>query len=104
MDPRSWPQRIAEISPYQFALFRIALGLYLALHFAHLVPYGAELFSREGIFPDPGLNFTFGILPNPLEHWDSPALVIGMLVVLTVLSLLFAAGIARRPVAIVLWY
>ena len=104
MDPRSWPQRIAAISPYQFALFRIALGLYLALHFAHLVPYGAELFSREGIFPDPGLNFTFGILPNPLEHWDSPALVIGMLVVLTVLSLLFAAGIARRPVAIVLWY
>ena len=104
MDLRSWPGAIAAISPYQFALFRILLGIYLAVHCAQLIPYAPELFSTAGVLPDSALNFTHGILPNPLEHWDSPTLATAMLVALTVLAVLFAAGIARRPIAILLWY
>ncbi|MBA3960818.1 MAG: hypothetical protein H0X40_02820 [Chthoniobacterales bacterium] len=34
---------MSAISREQFALFRIALGVYLTIHFAQLLPYGAEL-------------------------------------------------------------
>lgn len=36
----------------QYSLFRALLGLYLLVHFADLVPWGAELFSRRGVLPD----------------------------------------------------
>ena len=29
--------------------FRVAFGAYVAVHFGSLVPYAAELFSREGM-------------------------------------------------------
>ena len=73
------------ISPRQFAIFRIVLGVYLAVHFAQLIPYGAELFSDHGVFADSDLNFTHGILPNPLEHWDSPVFVTAFIFSLVVL-------------------
>lgn len=93
-----------SISSRQFAVFRIALGVYLAFHFAHLVPYGTELFSNHGVFADSTLNFTYGILPNPLEHWDSPIGVTAFLLALCVLSIAFAAGVCRRPAAVLLWF
>ena len=92
------------ISPRQFAFCRVALGVYLAVHFVQLIPYGPELFSDRGVFADPRLNFTYGILPNPFEHWDSPALVTAFLFVLLVCSISFAAGVFRRTAAIVLWF
>ncbi len=63
---------MTAMSARHFAFFRIALGLYLALHFAQLLPYGAELFSNQGMLPKAQLNLTFGILPSPLAVWDSP--------------------------------
>lgn len=94
----------APVTPHQFALFRWLLGLYLAVHCAHLLPWGPELFSREGVFPDPAINPLHGLFPNPLALWDAPWMVTGWLVALTALSLLFAAGIARRTVAVALWF
>ena len=93
-----------SITERQFALFRILLGGYLFVHFLRLIPYGRELFSREGVFPDPALNLTWGLFPNPLYRWDSPAAVRGILVASCLLSVLFAAGIWRRPVAVGLWF
>lgn len=93
-----------SISPRQFAIFRIVLGSYLALHFALLIPYGAELFSDQGVFANPRLNFTYGILPNPLDCWDSPAFVTGFLIILFLLAISFAVGIFRRTAAILLWF
>ena len=87
-----------------FAIFRMVLGIYLAWHFAQLIPYGTELFSDRGVFADPRLNFTFGILPNLLEHFDSPAFVAAFLIVLSVLALPFAAGLYRHSAAILLWF
>jgi hypothetical protein len=93
-----------SISPKQFAIFRLVFGIYLVIHFALLVPYGAELFSNRGVLADARLNFTFGILPNPLEHYDSPAFVTGFLMALSIFAAAFALGIFRRAMAILLWY
>jgi hypothetical protein len=93
-----------QISAAQFAIFRIALGLYLAFHFAQLIPYGAELFSNQGMLPDARLNPTFGILPSPLAHWDSPSCVTAFLSGLTLLSLAFTAGAFRRSAAVLIWF
>jgi len=95
---------IAPVTPRQFAWFRIIFGAYLAIHFAHLVPWGAELFSREGVIPRASLNPTYGILPNVLAWWDSPAFVTAFLVTLVALSVLFAAGVVRHAAALLLWY
>lgn len=88
----------------QFAFFRIVFGLYLFVHFAQLIPWAGELFSRTGMLGDARLNFTHGILPNPLEHWDTPAFATGFIAVLTLLAGLFTLGIARRTTALLLWF
>lgn len=93
-----------SISPKQFTIFRIVLGSYLALHFAQLIRYGAELFSNQGVFADPRINFTYGIFPNPLEHWDSPGFITTFVFVLFLLAIAFASGLFRRTVAILLWF
>ncbi len=95
---------VAPVTARQFAWFRIVFGLYLAIHFIHLVPWGTELFSRDGLLPSARLNPTYGILPNVLAVWDSPTFVIVFLLTLTVLSLLFTVGIIRRTAALLLWY
>jgi len=95
---------VAPVTARQFAWFRIIFGAYLAIHFAHLVPWGAELFSREGVIPRASLNPTHGILPNVLAWWDSPAFVTAFLAALIGLSVLFALGVARHVAALLLWY
>jgi hypothetical protein len=95
---------VAPVTPRQFAWFRIIFCAYLAIHFAHLVPWGAELFSREGVIPRVNLNPTHGILPNVLAWWDSPAFVTVFLLALVGLSVLFALGVARHVAALLLWY
>jgi hypothetical protein len=104
MDIRARLHDVAPVTAKQFAIFRIALGAYLAAHFAHLVPWGAELFSREGVLADAALNPTHEIFPNLLAAFDAPSFVVGFLLALVVCSLLFAAGIARRAMAMLLWY
>jgi hypothetical protein len=91
-------------SPIQFTIFRITFGIYLALHFAQLIPYGAELFSNRGVLADPRLNFTYSLFPNFLNYWDSPASVASFLVALVLLAAAFAAGFLRRTAAVLLWY
>lgn len=93
-------------SPFQFAMFRIALGTYLAIHFAMLIPYGAELFSREGVLPDPSLNLTYSVFPNVLNLGpvSSPLGVSIVLSLLSLLSIFYTAGFYRRPIALILWY
>jgi hypothetical protein len=95
---------VAPVSARQFAWFRIVFGVYLAVHFAHLVPWGVELFSRNGVLPEAALNPTSGILPNVLTWCDTPLLVTGFLVALVGVALCFTLGICRRTAAILLWY
>jgi hypothetical protein len=92
------------ISSRQFAIFRMALGVYLTVHFVQLLPYGTELFSNQGMLPNARLNLTFGILPNPLAYWDSPGCITTFLAGLTLLSVALATGICRRSAAVFLWF
>ncbi len=91
-------------SSYQFTLFRIGLGVYLLIHFAMLIPYASELFSSQGMLPNPMLNPTHIIFPNVLNWLHTPAETMGFMGALTVLALLFTCGINRRLVALLLWY
>ena len=97
--------RTKPISPYQFALFRMGLGLYLAIHFIHLIPYGAELFGKNGVIGDPTLNPLYGIFPNPLVWFGNNAqFVTGYIVAAVVFSVLLTVGIMRRTASFALWF
>ena len=96
-------RRVKLISPYQFAVFRIALGLYLVQQFLFLIR-SPEQFSREGLRPDAALNFTHGVLPNPLAWWGTPDLATAWLVGMLVLSVSLMLGSLRRTTCLLLWY
>lgn len=87
-----------------FVVFRVLLGSYLSLYFARLVPYGKELFSSDGVLPTASANPTHPYFPGFLSVWDSPEVVTTALLLLTVLALAFSVGLARQPIALLLWY
>jgi hypothetical protein len=89
-------------SARHFALLRIALGLYLVMHFAALIPYGAELFSTSGMLPDATELPSAKLFPNPLGAASAVGIEL-TLQILVALALLFAGGVLRRPVAVALW-
>lgn len=86
-----------------FGAFRIIFGLYLAVHFAMLIPYAPQVWGFLGMLPDPALNFTYGLVPNPLNLPFPPVALRAVLAFLTVLSLALAAGFLRPVVSVILW-
>ncbi len=88
----------------QYSVFRFLFGAYLCIHFAQLVPWGAELFSNQGVLPQGSASPLVFLYPNVLALWDAPAVVTGLLLVGAGLSVLFAAGWHDRVAAIGLWY
>lgn len=88
----------------QYSLVRALLGLYLALHFLVLIPWGPELFSDRGMLPDASLSPFHAIFPNLLFVLDGAGSVVALLVVGALASGLLAAGIADRVAALGLWY
>ena len=75
--------------------FRVAFGAYLFVHFAQLVPWGAELFSSRGVLPR-SASPLLHLFPNVLALNDSPAAVNAFLVGETVVTFL-AGGPEGRP-------
>jgi hypothetical protein len=90
--------------PMQFAVFRIALGIYLTVYFLVLWPYAPELFGRSGVVPDPRFNIGDVPIPNLLRWVDDPATTRAFAASLAFGALLLAFGVLRRVTAIVLWY
>ena len=88
----------------QFSLFRAFFGAYLALHFAQLIPYAPELFSREGMLPEASELPTYGVFPNLLFTLDEPWEVQLFLGVLSYAAASFSVGVYRRRFALLLWY
>lgn len=88
----------------QYSVFRALFGIYLAIHFAALVPYGAELFSNQGALGDASASPLIHAFPNVLALVDSPAFVAAFLVSACVASLAFAIGWRDRWMAIFAWY
>jgi len=92
------------MSPWQFTMFRILFGCYLTVHFLYLIPWAGELFGASGVMPDPSLNPAHGLFPNPLDLPLPDGVIAAWVGLLTFLSFLFAAGIWRKPAALVLWF
>jgi predicted DCC family thiol-disulfide oxidoreductase YuxK len=90
--------------PWQFTIFRMAFGVYLAVHFFSLIPYAQEVFGPKGMIADPSQIPTYKIFPNILNHLESDLSLQGFLLVMGLFSLAFAAGLARKFSAIILWY
>jgi len=90
--------------PWQFTFFRIIFGSYLAVHFATLIPYAQEVFGPHGMLPDPSQIPTYKIFPNVLNLMTTDFSLQGFLILMTLLSLAYTAGIARQAVSLVLWY
>lgn len=87
----------------QYSLFRSLLGLYLCIHFAHLLPWSAELFSNEGVLPDASLSPIFAVFPNLYAISDSPWFVHASLTIASLAGLAFAVGWRDRLAAIAMW-
>lgn len=88
----------------QYSLFRILFGAYLFVHFVHLLPWAAELFSSAGMLPDAGLSPLTRAFPNLLAAWDSPAVVLIVLSTAAFAALAFAAGWRDKWMALWMWY
>jgi len=63
----------------QYSIFRGLLGAFLVVHFALLLPYGAEVFGAGGVLATAGLSPYIGALTNPLAWFDSPGAVTALL-------------------------
>lgn len=98
---------MSPVGPRQFALFRIVLGLLLAGQLLAWWPWADELFGRGGLPGiDPGGPGGVGdLFPSLLAPGGgSPGEVRALLAALLVAAGAFALGIARRVMAIGLWY
>lgn len=96
--------RADTYGPWQFTVFRVVFGLYLAVHFFTLAPWAPEVFGPRGMIADPALLPAHGVFPNPLEALGTDAALAGAVLLLGLLAVAFAAGLARRIVALVLWF
>jgi predicted DCC family thiol-disulfide oxidoreductase YuxK len=88
----------------QYSLFRLLFGAYLTVHFALLLPWGAEIFSNRGVLPDGTVSPLLHLFPNVLALVDSPASVTALITAGLVAALAFAAGFRDRIAALVAWY
>lgn len=82
---------------------RIILGAYLTIHFAHLIPWAAELFSNQGNLPDSLLSPFAYLFPNVLTYFDSPQMAVGLLRLGVVASVAFGFGFKDRWMAVLNW-
>ncbi|MEZ4474024.1 MAG: hypothetical protein R3F60_25210 [bacterium] len=83
------------------SLARVALGLYLAVVLARLLPWAEDLYGQRGVLGDVTLSPLHGVLPAALHAWDvAPAVFVGALVAL---ALALAAGLFPRVAAVLLW-
>ena len=87
-----------------FSVFRVALGLYVAGHFAALLPWAAEIFSSEGMVATAGDSPIFGLLPSVLGLSDSPTAVTVWMGVAALSGFAIAANRYPRVAAVLAWY
>jgi predicted DCC family thiol-disulfide oxidoreductase YuxK len=84
----------------QYSLFRVLFGIYLCIHFVHLAPWSAELFSSQGMLPDGKLSPLFGLFPNLFAISDAPSFVLVVLGLSAASAVAFAIGWHDRIAAL----
>jgi predicted DCC family thiol-disulfide oxidoreductase YuxK len=88
----------------QYSVFRVIFAMYLGVHFLQLLPWGAEVFSNQGVLPRASASPLFYLFPNVLALSDSPGVVTALLAAGAVLSVFFGIGLYDRAAALGLWY
>lgn len=83
--------------------FRVAFGAYVAVHFVSLVPYAAELFSREGMMSRHASPIA-RVLPNVLGFFDAPTVAITLTACGAIAGVFIALGRHVRVAALVALY
>ena len=90
-------------TPGQYSLFRALLGIYLFIHFMHLLPWSAELFSNQGLLPDGRLSPIFDRFPNLFWISDAPWFVHACIATSAAAAITFALGWQDRLAAVWMW-
>jgi hypothetical protein len=88
----------------RYGRFRLVLGAYLAVHFVHLAPWAAEIFSSQGVLPEASASPFVRLFPNVLALVDGPVFVTALVAVAAVAAVLLALGVGDRLCALVLAY
>lgn len=88
----------------QYSIYRMIFGIYLIIHFAHLLPWGTELFSNEGMLPDGALSPLFHLFPSILLLNDSPFAVLALIITGILSGICLSIGKLDRLAALVGWY
>ncbi len=83
-----------------YSLFRIGLGAYLFIHFAHLIPWAMEVFGKDGLVGTSQYSPFIGIFPNPLAQFDNQWVLNGLLFTGSACGLLIAVGKWDRVAAL----
>lgn len=88
----------------QYSIFRALLGAYLFVHFLHLLPWSAEVFSNRGMLAQAGASPLFHLFPSVLALSDAPWMVASLLGVGAACAVLFGFGRYDKPAALAVWY
>jgi len=88
----------------QYSVFRVLLGTYLFVHFVHLLPWGAEVFSNQGMLAQGAASPLFHLFPSVLLWSDSPAAVVALILAGSFSAALLALGYRDKLAAAVAWY
>ena len=88
----------------QYSIFRMLFGIYLFVHFVHMIPWAVELFSSEGMLPEAEQSPLLWLFPNIFILDDAPILVLGVIIGAAAASVYFVVGIADRFAALFMWF
>ena len=88
----------------QYSVFRFLLGAYLFVHFTHLLPWSAEVFSSAGMITDSGDSPLLTLFPNILALADGPVFVGGLILSAAIASILLMLGHRDRMAALWIWF
>ncbi len=83
---------------------RFTLGLYVAGHFALLIPWAGELFSGQGMLPDGAVSPILYAFPNVLAIADGPVMTTAVVVTGTLAGTALMWGKWPRVATVVAWY
>ena len=89
----------------QYSRFRLVVGVYLSVHFAHLAPWAAEVFSSAGACcPRRRLSPLRPLFPNVLAIADGPSFVTAFVAAAAWLASCSPWAAADRLCAICMFY
>lgn len=88
----------------QYSIVRALFGIYLTIHFVHILPWAAELFSNAGALPNASASPFAYVFPNILSVFSAPWFATLLVGIAALASIGFTIGARSKTMAIVIWY